>query len=97
MEIKKAVDLDLSKEMDAEGVSGSSRQVMSISPTDIDPDPDAMTIDAKDVMLTPRVLDQSAYDSLSDALGAQIEKASKADLRPGNGPTTGSAICGSTD
>ena len=77
MEIKKAVDLDLSNEADAEGVSDSSRQVMSISPTDIDPDPDAMIIGAKDVMLTPRVLDQSSYDSLSDALGAQIEKASE--------------------
>lgn len=75
MEIKKAVDLDLSNEADAEQVSNSPRQVMSISPTDIDPDPDSMTVDAKDVMLTPRVLDQSAYDSLSNALGAQIEKA----------------------
>ena len=75
MEIKKAVDLDLSNEADADGVSDSSRQVMSISPTDIDPD--SMIIDAKDVMLTPRVLDQSAYESLSNALGAQIEKASE--------------------
>ena len=47
MEIKKAVDLDLSKEADAEDVSESSRQVMSISPTDIDPDPDSAPRDRR--------------------------------------------------
>lgn len=79
MEVRKAVDLDISIEMDteqainADSVSTSSRQVMSISPTDIDAD--ALSIEAKDVMLTPRVLDQSAYDALSNALSSQIEKA----------------------
>ena len=56
----------------------SSQRVMSISPTDIDPVAEPMTIDRDDVLLTPRVLDQNAFDQLSQTLRALIDQASGA-------------------
>ena len=38
----------------------SAQRVMSISPADIDPSAEPMTIDHDDILLTPRVLDQTA-------------------------------------
>ncbi len=53
----------------------STQRVMSISPTDIDPDAEPMTIDHDDILLTPRVLDQNAFNQLSETLRGLIEQA----------------------
>lgn len=72
--------------VESEGASGSvmaeqetsGQRVMSISPADIDPNAEPMTIDEDDILLTPRVLDQNAFNQLSETLRGLIEQANGA-------------------
>ena len=56
----------------------SAQRVMSISPADIGRDAEPMTIDHDDILLTPRVLDQTAFNQLSETLRGLIEQANGA-------------------
>ena len=68
---KRAVESDGASGSVAPNQETSAQRVMSISPTDIDLDAEPMTIDHGDVLLTPRVLDQNAFDQLSQPTVAE--------------------------
>ena len=74
----RAVESPETSPVEPSDLESSTQRVMSISPTDIDPDAEPMTIDQDDILLTPRVLDQNAFNQLSETLRGLIEQANGA-------------------
>ncbi|MCH8315964.1 MAG: hypothetical protein IIA64_08335 [Planctomycetes bacterium] len=74
----RAVESPETSPVESSHLESSAQRVMSISPTDIDPDAEPMTIDQDDILLTPRVLDQNAFNQLSETLRGLIEQANGA-------------------
>ena len=75
---KRAMESDRASGSIAPEQETSAQRVMSISPADIDADAEPMTIDHDDILLTPRVLDQNAFNQLSETLRGLIEQANGA-------------------